>query len=68
MIDRRRQLTIFAVALAAASSGCAARMAVIGHEKQAYITKESSFGFNSDMYFCDATAGKPVCKKIQEGE
>jgi hypothetical protein len=54
------------VALTMAASGCGARMAVIAHEKQAYIVKESSLGFNSDMYFCDATGGKPVCKKTTE--
>jgi hypothetical protein len=43
-------------------------MAVIAHEKQAYMVKESSFGFNSDMYFCDASGGKPVCRKITEGQ
>ena len=65
MNDRARSV-ILMITLATASSGCAARMAVIGHEKQAYITKESSLGFNSDMYFCDASAGKPVCHKVQE--
>ena len=56
------------VGLLGTASGCAARMAVIAHEKQAYMVKESSLGFNSDMYFCEAGGGKPVCKKIVEGE
>jgi hypothetical protein len=62
------QCVTLIVALALAATGCSARMAVIAHEKQAYIVKESSFGFNSDMYFCDANGGKPVCHKITEGE
>jgi hypothetical protein len=59
-----RVLLIFG--LLSAASGCAARMAVIAHEKNAYVTKESGLGFNSDMYFCDASSGKPVCKKTTE--
>jgi hypothetical protein len=43
-------------------------MAVIAHEKQAYIVKESALGFNSDMFLCDATGGKPVCHKITEAQ
>jgi hypothetical protein len=56
------------VGLLASASGCSARMAVIAHEKQAYMVKESALGFNSDMFFCDASGGKPVCRKIVEGE
>lgn len=56
------------VVLASMGTACGARMAVIGHEKQAYMVKESALGFNSDMYFCDASSGKPVCHKTQEGE
>jgi hypothetical protein len=70
MNDRARSviLTAFTMMMVATATGCSARMAVVAHEKQAYMVKESSLGFNSDMYFCDATAGKPVCRKITEGE
>jgi hypothetical protein len=61
-----RSVLIVAVGLVLGTSGCAARMAVIAHEKQAYVIKESQLGFNSDMYFCDATGGKPVCTKTTE--
>ena len=67
MNERARRLLLIAGILAT-TSGCAARMAVIAHEKQAYVIKESQLGFNSDMYFCDARTGKPVCKKTTEGE
>lgn len=60
--------SILIAALLACSSGCASRMAVIAHEKQAYAVKESGLGFNSDMYFCDASSGKPVCTKVTEDE
>ncbi|MDB5218152.1 MAG: hypothetical protein JWO86_6079 [Myxococcaceae bacterium] len=67
MIDRARSVLLI-VGLLVGASGCSARMAVIAHEKQAYMVKESALGFNSDMFFCDATGGKPVCRKIVEGE
>jgi hypothetical protein len=59
MNDRYRRLALI-LGLLLVGSGCSARMAVISHEKQAYMVKESALGFNSDMYFCDATAGKPT--------
>jgi hypothetical protein len=59
---------ILLLAMISGVTGCSARMAIISHEKQAYVIKERSLGFNSDMYFCDATGGKPVCKKVTEGE
>ena len=65
-MDARIHKVLTIVVLLLGMSGCAARMAVIGHEKQAYVIKESQLGFNSDMYFCDATSGKPVCKKTTE--
>jgi hypothetical protein len=67
-MNERARSVVLIVGLLVGASGCSARMAVIAHEKQAYMVKESSFGFNSDMYFCDATGGKPVCRKIVEGE
>jgi hypothetical protein len=67
MNDRARSVIIL-LGLLVGASGCSARMAVIAHEKQAYMVKESALGFNSDMFFCDATGGKPVCRKIVEGE
>jgi hypothetical protein len=67
MNDRARSVIIL-FGLLVGASGCSARMAVIAHEKQAYMVKESALGFNSDMFFCDATGGKPVCRKIVEGE
>ena len=66
-VERARSV-ILMVAIAIGASGCTARMAVIAHEKQAYVVKDSALGFNSDMYLCDATAGKPVCKKVVEAE
>jgi hypothetical protein len=65
MVERTCRVLLIA-GLLSATTGCAARMAVIAHEKQAYIIKESQLGFNSDMYFCDASGGKPVCKKTTE--
>lgn len=67
-MNERARSVMLMVGLVVGASGCSARMAVIAHEKQAYMVKESALGFNSDMYFCDASAGKPVCKKIVEGE
>jgi hypothetical protein len=67
-MNERARSVILLVGLLACASGCSARMAVIAHEKQAYMVKESALGFNSDMFFCDATGGKPVCRKIVEGE
>jgi hypothetical protein len=46
--------------------GCAAQMAVIGHEKHAYVVKQKSLGFASDLYFCDATQAKPICTAVTE--
>ena len=67
MNDRARSVIIL-VGLLVGASGCSARMAVIAHEKQAYMVKDSALGFNSDIFFCDATGGKPVCRKVVEGE
>ena len=67
-MNERARSVIVILGLLIGASGCSARMAVVAHEKQAYMVKESALGFNSDMYFCDATGGKPVCKKITEGE
>ena len=67
MNGKARSLLLI-VGLLAGASGCSARMAVIAHEKQAYIVKDSSLGFNSDMYLCDASAGKPVCRKVTEAQ
>ena len=67
MIEKARSVFLI-LGLATLASGCSARMAVIAHEKQAYVVKESSLGFNSDMYLCDATGGKPVCKKVAEAD
>jgi hypothetical protein len=67
MNGKARSLLLI-LGLLAGASGCSARMAVIAHEKQAYIVKESSLGFNSDMYLCDASSGKPVCKKVTEAQ
>ena len=67
-MNERARSVILLVGLLVGASGCSARMAVIAHEKQAYMVKESALGFNSDMFFCDASGGKPVCRKIVEGE
>jgi len=67
-MNQRATSVILLIGLLASASGCSARMAVIAHEKQAYMVKESALGFNSDMFFCDASGGKPVCRKIVEGE
>lgn len=67
-MNQRATSVLVLVGLLASASGCSARMAVIAHEKQAYMVKESALGFNSDMFFCDASGGKPVCRKIVEGE
>ena len=56
------------VVLASMGMACSASMAVVAHEKQAYMVKSNGFGGGSDMYFCDASSGKPVCHKTQEGE
>ena len=56
------------VVLAAMGTACTANMAIVAHEKQAYMVKANGLGGGSDMYFCDASAGKPVCHKTQEGE
>jgi hypothetical protein len=68
MNQSARSVMLPALLLLVGASGCSARMAVIAHEKQAYMVKESALGFNSDMFFCDATGGKPVCHKIVEGQ
>jgi hypothetical protein len=65
-MNQRVRSVIVLIGLLSTASGCSARMAVIAHEKQAYIVKESALGFNSDMFLCDATSGKPVCHKIVE--
>ena len=45
-------------------SGCAARMAVVSKAKTAYVLRA---GFlSTDMYYCDATSGRPVCKEMIE--
>lgn len=67
MIERATSV-ILLVGLLVGASGCSAHMAVIAHEKQAYMVKDSALGFNSDIFFCDATGGKPVCRKVVEGE
>ncbi len=43
-------------------------MSVISHEKQAYVVRQKALGFSSDMYFCSAAAGKPVCTPVTEAE
>ena len=68
-MNHRARTVMLLIGLAcvlSSATGCSARMAVIAHEKQAYIVKESALGFNSDMFLCDATSGKPVCHKIVE--
>ena len=67
-MNRNAKSLAMLIGLVAGSSGCGARMAVIAHEKQAYVVKEHSLGFNSDMYFCDASSGRPVCRKTEEGQ
>jgi hypothetical protein len=67
-MNERIRSAILIVGLVTSASGCGAQMAVVAHEKQAYVVKNRSLGFNSDMYFCDATSGKPVCRKTAEGE
>ena len=67
MNDKVRSVLVI-LGLVIGASGCSARMAVIAHEKQAYIVKDTSLGFASNMYLCDATGGKPVCKKVIENE
>ena len=67
-MSQRVRSVILLIGLLSTASGCSARMAVIAHEKQAYIVKESALGFNSDMFLCDASTGKPVCHKIVENQ
>ena len=67
MNDKARCVLLM-VGLLVGASGCSARMAVIAHEKQAYVVKESALGFNSDMFLCDATGPKPICKKVTEAQ
>jgi hypothetical protein len=58
---------IVAGVVAIATSGCAARVAVVSQEKSAYIVKTSLFGLSSTMYHCKAEA-KPVCTQVEESE
>lgn len=67
-MNERATSVILLVGLLVGASGCSARMAVIAHEKQAYMVKDGALGFNSDIFFCDASGGKPVCRKVVEGE
>ncbi len=59
---------IVAGVVAIATSGCAARVAVVSQEKSAYIVKSSLFGLVSSMYHCKADGGKPVCTQVEESE
>jgi hypothetical protein len=67
-MNQRARSVMLMIGLVVGASGCSARMAVIAHEKQAYMVKDSALGFNSDMYLCDATTGKPICRKVAEGQ
>lgn len=46
------------------TTACSAAMRVVSSEKKAYAVKSSGFGTN--MYRCDATSGKPICRKVEE--
>jgi hypothetical protein len=59
---------IVAVALAAATSGCAPRVAVVSTEKNAYVVSAGLFGLVSSMYHCKADTGRPVCTEVEETE
>jgi hypothetical protein len=59
---------IVAGVVAIATSGCAARVAVVSQEKSAYVVKTSLFGLVSNMYHCKADGGKPVCTQVEESE
>lgn len=61
-----KKLIMFAAVVGMGGIGCAAQMAVIGHEKHAYATRLKSLGFASDLYYCDATQAKPVCTPVTE--
>ena len=52
------------IVAAAFMSGCAAKMAVVSNTKTAYAVRA---GFlSADMYYCDATSGRPVCREVSE--
>ena len=61
-----KKLILFAAVVGLGGVGCAAQMSVISHEKHAYVIKLSGLGFNSNMYYCDATQAKPVCSQVTE--
>lgn len=60
-------IKLFMVGVAAvAGAGCSTRVAVVSHEKSAYVVRTESF--SSAMYHCKADSGKPVCTRVQELE
>jgi hypothetical protein len=59
---------IVAGVVAIATSGCAARVAVVSQEKTAYVVKTGLFGLTSTMYHCKVDGAKPVCTQVEESE
>jgi hypothetical protein len=59
---------IVAGVVAIATSGCAARVAVVSQEKTAYVVKTGLFGLTSTMYHCKVEGAKPVCTQVEESE
>jgi hypothetical protein len=59
---------IVAGVVAIATSGCAARVAVVSQEKSAYVVKTGLFGLTSSMFHCKADGAKPVCTQVEESE
>ncbi len=59
---------IVAGVVAIATSGCAARVAVVSQEKSAYVVKTGLFGLTSTMFHCKAEGAKPVCTQVEESE
>ena len=59
---------IVAGVVAIATSGCAARVAVVSQEKTAYVVKTGLFGLTSTMFHCKADGAKPVCTQVEESE
>ncbi|MEO5728999.1 MAG: hypothetical protein ABI134_26040 [Byssovorax sp.] len=59
---------IVAGVVAIATSGCAARVAVVSQEKSAYVVKTGFFGLTSTMFHCKADGAKPVCTQVEESE
>ncbi len=47
-----------------ALSACGAGMATVSTKGSAYVVRNRAFG--SDMYYCTAESGQPVCTEVEE--